>query len=255
MPLISRGSLDGFTAVASDSRTLDQGLTGPHAFSVFREVARELQPVPLTFSQSGSPIQLHITGVRLNPGSRVMLRHVADADRPVYLLVWWWDLAGGGPVVVPLLPNAADWVLTLGGDGRHLARPLTVVEPGREIVGGLAVRVILWQSEPGTDAGRVTAEVAEAMRHSMLAGMLGILASASGTDMATVIAIRQAAAALGPEIAPVLRALCPDYIDFFEGFYPATDPVQDGESYVGYQSEITVRTTVEYRAVPWASGL
>lgn len=246
MPLISRGSLDHFTAVAKDSAAHDEGLTGPHRFCVFREVTRALQPVPVEFCRSDTPRQLQLTDARLDPGSRVMLRHVADADRPVYVLGWWWDFAGGGPVVVPSEIDSSNWALSLETGGvRHLPKPLVLAEPGREIVAGLVVRVILWQGEPGTDPRRVTAETVEAMRHSTLAGMLGLLGSTADTSVATVIAVRQAAAALGSEIAPVLRALCTDYIDFFEGFYPATDQVRDAEADEGYQSSVTVRVTVE----------
>ena len=245
MPLISRGSLDRFTGVARDPQLLEQGLTGPRSFSVFREVTRAMQPVPLRLARSASPPRIELVDIRLDPDSRVMLRQVSAPDRPVYVLGWWWDLAGGGPVVVPPEPGAAECALKLDGDGiRRLAHPVTLSEPGRPVVGGLVVRVILWQGEQGTDPARVTAEVAEAMRHSTLGGMLGMLASAADTTMATVIAVRQAAAALGPEIAPVLRALCTDYIDFFEGFYPADEAVGDREPHEGFQSALAVRTTV-----------
>ncbi|WP_305787956.1 hypothetical protein [Symbioplanes lichenis] len=246
MPLITRGSLDRFTASATDPAVREQGLDGAHAFSVFREVTRRLQPVRLELARSAGVRSLRLSGLELRPESRVMLRGVADADRPVHLVGWWWDLAGGGPTVVPAPGEAKDWALRLDGDGvRRLSHPVRLADPGRAVTGGLTVRLIPWQAEPGTDPEALVAEVAEAMRHTTLAGALDMLGEASRVTMSTVIAVRQAASALGPEIAPVLRALCRDYIDLFEGFYPAAEPDTAMERHEGYQSVVTLRVSAE----------
>lgn len=240
MPLLSRGAFDRFEATAAGPAADEYGLTGPQPFTVLREVTRALQPVPLTFASAAEPRAVTLTAVRVTPDSRVMLRRIADPDAQLYVLGWSWDLSGEPPHVAPDVadPDPARWSLPLHGADRVLADPLELA-PARPTVGCRAVRVILWQSDKGAEPAAVTAEVGEALRHSRLASVLEMLGAGAPTTMMTAVGVREAAGELGREIAPVLRALCSDYVDFFEGFFPPAAPVDADLSSFG--GELSVR--------------
>lgn len=243
MPLLSRGGFDEFMATASGPAADEYGLTGAQPVTVLREITRELQPVPLAFAAATEERGVVVTDLRLAMGSRVMLRRVADADAPLHVLCWSWDLSGDGIQVNPL-PGAdlAHWALPLRGTERRLEKaPLELVPP-RRVVGCQSVRVILWQSGRGADPATVTGEIREALRHSKLASVLTTLGSGAPTTMMTAVGVREAAGELGRDIAPVLRALCSDYVDFFEGFHPATDGAVRTDHISGFQSELSLRT-------------
>ncbi|MGP4002919.1 hypothetical protein [Streptomyces sp. 8N706] len=241
MPLLSRGGFDQFAATASGPSSDEYGLTGPQPFTVLREVTRELQPVPLTFSSTAEERGVTLTRLRLTTGSRVMLRRVADEEAPLHILAWSWDLSGDGPLVNPVPEeDLSRWTVPFRKTERRLDdAPLELV-PRRRVIGCQSVRVILWQSDRGDDPRTVIDQVREAMRHSRLAAALSALATAE-TTMMTAVGVREAAGELGREIAPVLRALCSDYVDFFEGFYPAAENAAGTEHFTGYHSELSLR--------------
>jgi hypothetical protein len=240
MPLITHGSFDAFQAVASGAAATNYSLTEPLPLSTLREITRAVQPVPLSFVRSDGPVTVTIDSLILEPGSRSMVRRVLDADADLRVLAWCWDLSGDPPMVWP----AAD---TTDGDAaaetgrldlvdmrRVLRRPLPLWR--RPVVGGLTVRVIVWQGEHPD----LAAEIAEAMRHSALAAALDAIGPPARTTVTSAMTVRGAAGGLGTDIAPVLRALCPDYIDFFEGFLPAgTGPTETVHQ--GFHGCLTVR--------------
>jgi hypothetical protein len=239
MPLLSRGSFDRFEATATGPAADDYGLTKPQPFTVLREITRALQPVGLTF-ESAERRAVTLSGLRVTAGADVLLRRVAEDDTPLHVLSWSWDLSGE-PVLVRPAPNAAlEWTVPLSGTERRLGDRALELVPARRVVGCQSVRVILWQSDRGASAELVTEEVRAAIRHSRLASALAPLASSQATVMSAV-GVRDAATELGREIAPVLRALCSDYVDLFEGFYPATETGR-ADHLTGFHSELTLRT-------------
>ncbi|MFE0377452.1 hypothetical protein ACFW1M_18100 [Streptomyces inhibens] len=242
MPLLSRGAFEQFEATPSGPAADEYGLTGNQPFTVLREVTRGLQPVPLKFAISAEARGISLTRLVLTMGSRVMLRRVADASAPLHILCWSWDLSGEPPLVHPA-PDAdpARWEVSLRGDERRLDEdPLELVPP-RRIVGCQSVRIILWQSDRGADPAAVTGDVREALRHSRLASTLATLSPDAQATMMTAVGVREAAGELGREIAPVLRALCTDYVDLFEGFYPVVDDVVRSDHLAGFHSELSLR--------------
>jgi len=240
MPLLSRGSFDQFEAVAGGPTADEFGLTSPQPLSVLREVTRALQPVPLKFTSSARMHRVTLSQLRLCAGARVMLRRIVDPQASLHVLCWSWDLSAR-PVLVGPAPDAdaATWTVPLRGAERRLDEGDLELVPPRKVAGGQVLRVILWQSDRGAAPGEVTDEVRAAIRHSRLATALAGLASAEVTVMSAV-AVREAAGELGREIAPVLRALCSDYVDFFEGFYPVTGST-DADHVCGFQSELSLR--------------
>lgn len=260
MPLISRGSFESLRAAATGPAADEFGLTEPQPFTVIREVTRALQPVPVRLAADDRPRGVTLERLRLTPGSRVMLRRVADPELPLHVLAWSWDLSGEPPLVTPAAEaEIKDWAVPVSEGARLLGGAGLPLVPPRRAVGVQSVRVIVWQSDRGADPAGVTGDIREAMRHSKLASVLDALAGGARTTMMSVVGVREAAGELGREIAPVLRALVSDYVDLFEGFYPVAAHDQnagdadgtegaegaDGaEEFATYHTEVRVRREV-----------
>jgi hypothetical protein len=141
--------------------------------------------------------------------------------------------------------DVSQWTIGLSEETRRLGEVELPLVPPRPVVGIMAVRTILWQSDKGADPVTVTGDIREAFRHTRLSSVLDAL-DASPATMMTAVNVREAAGELGREIAPLLRALCTDYVDFFEGFYPAiadaTGRMIATERLTGYHSQLLVRT-------------
>lgn len=231
---MSRGAFEGFEATATGPAADEYGLTDPQPFTVLREINRALQPVGMKFSATALPRAVTLTGFRMTDRAAVLLRRIADPATPLHVLCWSWDL-GGDPIAV-----TAGWTLPLSGTERVLANQELELVPARRVVGCQMVRVILWQSDRGASAEFVTDEVRAALRHSRLANTLATLASAD-TTMMSAVAVREAAGELGREIAPVLRALCSDYLDLLAACYPAADGPTRIERISGFGTDLAVR--------------
>ncbi len=241
MPLISHGSLASFSAVASGAAA-DAGLAGVLPCAVLREAARSYQPVPLEFAPSQSPLRLAITSLSLAAPVRAMLPRLPERDAPLHVLVWYWDLSGRSPAVVPAGEvDAKRWQLDLDGTGgRFLAEQALTMLPTSTVVGGLAVRVLLWQAGPDLTPVALAGAISDAMRHARLTDTLATVAGSGSRTVTAVSMVAEAAAALGPEVAPTLRLLCPDYLDFFEGFFPAAGLVGGVQAFHGYHSGLSL---------------
>ncbi|MEV8516971.1 hypothetical protein [Dactylosporangium sp. NPDC051484] len=240
MPLFSQGSFDAFRAVASGPASTHFGATGERSFAALRELTRQVQPVPVTFVRSATPVRLELAALNLPASSHGMLRRVLDPAARIHVLAWCWDLSGRAPAVSPSVDSADPklWRLDLTDERRSLGDDL-VLWPDQPVVAGLCVRIIVWEGEHA----HVPEEISEAMRHSRLTAVLTGLPDAARTTITSAIMAREAAAGLGAEIAPVLRALCPDYVDLFEGFFPASSTPSGAEeiSHHGDDAELLVR--------------
>lgn len=118
--------------------------------------------------------------------------------------------------------------------------------PARQVTAGLATRIMLWESDGGArDFGKAMSEVANSIKASKLNNLLSLVSLATGATAATVGLIKDAAIELADAVGKILQANSDDYVDFYEGYYPAGDAWTGGdERHQGHASEITLTRLV-----------
>jgi len=245
MALIQRGSLDNFSAkVAASRRATRPALGALRTLGALAEATRAVQPTPLEFDVSTSPRGLALKSLKLTQGFEGFLQDLLDPTNEVYFLAWSWDLSGQPAVQYPgANPSAESCIIPLKvGQVREFLGAGIALFPARQITAGLALRIMIWESDQGArDFGKALSGVAEAVKGSKLNNLFSLISLAGGATTATVALIKDAAVELADVIGKVLQTMSDDYVDFYEGYYPAAEPWTGGdEAHQGNASEITL---------------
>lgn len=249
MALIQYGSLDGFSAMAGESvRSAFPTVNGLHTLSCLREATRAIQPVPIDFEISGERRGFALKSLKLIRGFEGFLGNLFNATNEVYFLSWSWDFSGAPVVEYPgALANAAKCLIPLNvARIRQFLGSGIVLFPARKITSGLVTRIVLWESDQGVrDFGKTMSEVANTIKTSKLNNLLSLISLAAGVSDASILLIKDAAIELASAIGVILQTNSDDYVDFYEGYYPASDPWTRGdELHQGYASEIVLSRLV-----------
>ena len=245
MALIQHGSFGNFSAAATASARAGRAAIGPlRTFSMLGEATRDVQPVPIEFHASDTPRGLALKSIKLTQGFEGFLEGVFHLTNEVYFVSWAWDFSGNPPVEYPGLgaaPQSCIIQLKVGQVREFLGSGI-VLFPARTLTAGLAVRIMLWESDQGArDFGKAMTEVANTVKTSGLTNLLSLIAMATGVTGITITAAAAAAGELAKAIGSILQANSDDYVDFYEGFYAAADPWAAGnEAHHGHASEITL---------------
>jgi hypothetical protein len=252
MAIITTGSLNDFsirpsvgtfwTSDYASPRTAIGGDTTDDATSEASPDSSATDAVE--FERSAGKRGLALARLRLDADFQSFLKRLLKKTSDVYFLAWCWDLSGQPTSVYPgsaATPESA-LIPMRGGDVREFMGAGTLLFPARTITAGLAVRLQIWESKQNTrDFGKTLSTVAEAIQSSELNDLLTVIATATSVPTATVAAIEQAALALGKVVGQVLQKQSDDHVDFYEGYFPATDRWTSGEvSYSGSASEIAL---------------
>lgn len=245
MAIITSGSLADFSVVPT-STALESLDTSDQIdnFGLLTEVTREIPAEQFRFAVSPEARGLALARLRLDKGFQSFLARMFRRTSDVYFLAWCWDLSGHPASMYP--GNAADPLSALipmrGGDLREFIGAGAVLFPARPVEAGLAVRLQIWESAKGVrDFGQTLSTVAGAIQNSKLNSLLTLISTAAGIAPATVALVEQASLELARVIGVVLQASSDDYVDFYEGYFPATAPWTDGEElYGGRSSEIVL---------------
>jgi hypothetical protein len=177
-------------------------------------------------------------------GFEGFLQNLFNPTNEVYFLAWSWD-PSGAPVVVYPGPTATAQTCIIPlkvGQVREFLGTGIALFPARQVTAGLATRIMLWESDQGArDFGKTMSEVVNAVKASKLNNLLSLLSLATGVTTATVSLVKDAAIELADVIGKILQANSDDYVDFYEGYYPAAEPWTTGdEMHRGNASEIVL---------------
>jgi hypothetical protein len=254
MAIITSGSLADFSIRPTDTAyesvpAADQ----VDNFGVLAEVARDVPADVFKFDVSPAARGLALAHLRLrkgfqlgfqkNPLARLFAR-LFRRTREVYFIAWCWDLSG---MPVSVYPGAAAdpssvLIPMRGGDIREFMGAGALLFPARPVTAGLAVRIQIWESARAKrNFGTTLSSVADVIQKSELNSLLTVVAAAAGVATATVALVEQAALQLAKTVGEVLKESSDNYVDFFEGYFPAASPWTNGKAvYSGTASEIAL---------------
>lgn len=216
-------------------------------FDTLGEVVTSAQADQYGAVITDSPRGLAVSKILLRPGLRDWLSRFLHRSVPVYFLAWAWDLSGNPievyPAAVGREQNCTIPVgkkireVTFMGAGAPLFQP-------RQVHAGIALRVQLWQSRGGTrSVGSTLGEVARVLNSRELRAALVMLAAGTGVPGAALGTVVALAGQAAEGVGNVLKESGDRFIDYFEGYFPASDPWSAGEDgpHVHDKTEITLR--------------
>jgi len=245
---LKRGFRRGETSVSSESDTIQEVRSALNRFRAVREVreaARAYQPVSFKYPVSAEPRGLALKSLTINKGFEGFLQNVFNPINEVYLIAWCWDLSGG-PVYLYPQPgdNPSKYIIPMkAGEKREFIGEGALLFPARTITSGLAVRIMLYESDSDVRKfGETLSKVANAISASQLSKLLFKLGTSTATPQLQMLgATIEASAQLAGIIGKILEKNDDDYVDFFEGYYSVSESWTSGEeTYRGIASEITL---------------
>jgi hypothetical protein len=245
MAIITVGSLSDFSLTPT-ARAVDTlaAAADVDSFGTLAEVTREA-PADL-FQYAVSPEARGVAAARLllDKGFQNFLARMFHKTSKVYFLAWCWDMSGAPVSMYPgVVADPSSALIPMrGGEAREFIGSGAVLFPPRSVAAGLSTRIQIWESAKGTrDFGQTPSTVADTIQKSKLNSLLTLIAMATGVASATVALVEQASLELAKVIGDVLKAISDDYVDFYEGYFPAALPWTAGQTtYRGHASEIVL---------------
>jgi hypothetical protein len=250
MALIRAGSLEDFSLTPTGATKADPNLPAFESFSTLSQAARGTPADRVEFAESTDPRGLTLRRLRLEPGFQGFIKEMFNASADIYFLAWGWDLSGkevqgsstvffypgvisgGQPTLIPLK----------GSEEREFIGAGIPLYPQRKITSGLAVRLQIWNSRKGErDLGETLQKVATEIQRSQLNQLLTLVSVATGVTGATLTLVEQASLELTKLIGTILKARSDDYVDYYEGYFPVSEPwIPPDQSWHAQASEITL---------------
>jgi hypothetical protein len=243
MALIKRGDFNEFRGSIVDPSD------GRHMFniqplSVLQEAYRESRGGQVHLDLSSGPRGLSLKTLTLDPGFDSFIAKVFSPKHHLYLMMWTYDLSGAPAEFYPGPGVSSDQCLIplKSGDARRFLGTGILLRPARPVVGGLAVRMQVWESDAELRRfGAVMKNVAENVQASTLNKTLLLLAATTGVTLATLTAVKEASLELAKLIGGIMEKNSDDFVDFYEGYYPASEPWEPpDEQHAGYASQIVL---------------
>lgn len=217
---------------AKESALEFEAVRGLSTIGEFRQVTRAAQSAKQVFETSPEPRGLAVKSITLTQDSRSFLEKFLDPTASIYYLAWCWDLSGDPVRVYPGLDaTAADVSLSLRqGESKRFMGAGSLLFPQRKISAGLAVRLMVWESEKTYQQfGETLKAVCDEIKESNLNSLITLLATVSSVPGATLALIEKAGLELGSLIGTILKASSDDFLDLYEGYFPVSDAWDAGE--------------------------
>lgn len=242
MSVIENGNLGEFDAKFAFEGKSDVKMEGINNLKLLKQATRGVQESEIQFEVSREKRGVGLKSIMLKKGFEGFIQNLFNTKNEVYFIAWAWDLSGQPIQLYPasvhdfgklLIPMKAGIARSFIGEGINLF-------PARRVTGGLSLRIQLWESDQDVrDLGKTIKEVNNIIRTSKLTNLLSMLASVALVQVATILMIKEASQELADLVGSILKANSDDYVDLFEGYYPASQKWPTTEiTYQGYASEI-----------------
>jgi hypothetical protein len=246
MALIQTGSFSDLSVVVRpEAAEALEGANEVDSFGVLAETSSAMPADSFDFAISHERRGLALQSLRLEKGFQSLIRRLFDATSDVYFLAWAWDFSGQQAVVYPgaATDTGAALIPMKGGELREFLGAGVALFPERLVTAGIALRIQVWQSKQDVrEFGKTMTTVAEAIQQSQLNSLLTVLAVATGATTATISLVANASLELADVVGKILQASSDDYVDFYEGYFPASAPwTPETQSWQGHASEVSLR--------------
>lgn len=245
MALITTGSIKNFTVEASKkTNTKRAGSAKLRSFFELEELSEANKDVQYELSVSEDKRGLALKNFKLNKSFEDFISSIFSPVNEIYFIAWSYDLSGQpvhyypGEGIDPqdVLVKVKKGKLTeFIGEGINLF-------PKRQVKGGIAVRIFMWESDQeARDLGQTMINISNAINESELNNVLSLVSLATGVSGVTINLIEKAALELTKVIGTILKLNKNDYVDLFEGYYAADNEWKKGlDTYTRESSEISL---------------
>lgn len=242
MALITEGSIKNFTIEANtESHLKNDASRKLRSFFELEELSADNKNLNYELSVSEEKRGLALKSFKLNKSFEDFISTIFNPSNEIYFIAWSYDLSGEpvhyypGEGINPqdVVINVKKGKLTdFIGDGINLF-------PKRQVKGGIAVRLFIWESDQKSrDLGETLVNISNAISESELNNVLSLVSLVTGV---TINLIEKAALELTKVIGTILKMDKNDYVDLFEGYYAADTEWKKGlDSYSRESSEITL---------------
>jgi len=214
-------------------------------FRTLEATTELLQPLPLRFTVAPETRGLALKSLKLKKGFDGLLGGIFNRAKKVYFVAWAWDYSGQPVNTYPGKGISADRCLIRikAGDIREFIGAGTVLLPARTVNSGISVRLQLWQSKADVrQFGKTMAQIAKTIQDSDLNRLLTAAALVTGGTTATIALAKDAGTELAGLIGQILQTTTDDFVDYFDGSYPASEPwAPPDDRSTGFASEIVLR--------------
>lgn len=247
MSIIIRDSIGSFNAsFVEEAEGILYGKTngdleGINTFNLIEQATRKVQAEPLNLLHSAEPRGIALKSLKLTKGFEGFLQKMLNPTNEIYFLSWAWDMSGK-PIQVYPEPGQALIIPMEEGEIRQFLGEGVPLFNQREITAGISLRINIWESDgKARNTGKVIEDVIQQIRASKLNNLLTLVGAIASVQVATLTMIKEASLELAGLIGMILKSNSDDYVDFYEGYFPASSTwIKKAETYKGHASEITL---------------
>ncbi len=246
MALINNGSFDSFSVKAKYKIVSSfPELKGIKSLAEAYEVRREIvEKDPFDLSMSSDSRGLGIRSIILTEGFEGFLQNIFNKKNEIYFVSWAWDLSGKPIFAYPGESVDVDdiRIILKAGNIREFIGEEINIFPKRKVKGGMAVRIQIWENDKDIrDAGDTILNVTNTIENSSLNNVLSGIEK-FGLHTSTISLIKEAALELSKLVGAILKTNNNDFVDFYEGYYPAdSEWFKEDNPYTGNSSKIVLR--------------
>lgn len=246
MALIKIGSINNFAVSANETAIRHKPyLKRIRNFSALNEVSRDIAPNTFDIVTSTDQRGIGLKSITLKNGFEGFLQKFLNPTNEIYFVSWVWDLSGQPIIQYPGSKiNARDVIIPIkiGAIREFIGQGINLF-PKRQVKGGIAIRIQLWESdEKERNFGKAMIDTADAIKKSELNNLLSLVSLTTGVTEASITLIKESSIGLAKIIGTILQSNGNDYVDFFEGYYSADQNwIAGDETYEGNASILTFK--------------